>query len=442
SMKGGSSSVTVSNADLKNSLDCLQQEVRRVKFPGSIDYHGLAKGAHSDLVSVLRHLFCDFSPALTGHLNKLGYELAGKDERRFLETVYLVLRDQLSYRPAVTCAQFLSQSYPSRKAALVADVCRLGRELAARLRRPAVHRSVFDPQRLKRPATAAATAPSGEVEVIETAPSNSAAMSDRPRSATAAGPGAASQPPRAQVVREPRHPSSCGASPRAPAASHAAASATFPLAARYSVPVTTVLASEDEPPGLANRAVQTGPWAAEQRVAELASGLAQQVSDLAARLTLLEQRVARLDGVAPPLLQQQQQPVAASIHGQPPPPPPPAQAHWAPQTSASVTNGRLVQGRLQTSEESPQPQQPSAAFATADYRRRPPVSPSPPPMLRSRSRDASGSEEVAAAQAAEATAAAMQQDLLSQAKRIEQLIAGTQSLLGSAAAPALRASAE
>ncbi len=50
------------------------------------------------------------------------YHLLGKSDTRFLDTVFMILRNQFNYKIPFTVAQFLSPGYSQRKMMLVADL--------------------------------------------------------------------------------------------------------------------------------------------------------------------------------------------------------------------------------------------------------------------------------------------------------------------------------
>jgi hypothetical protein len=69
--------------------------------------------------------------ALTPSDARQGYDLYGKTDARFVESVFRLLRDEFRVFPSLSAAQFLSQQFVERRLALTADVL----ELAIRTRK-------------------------------------------------------------------------------------------------------------------------------------------------------------------------------------------------------------------------------------------------------------------------------------------------------------------
>ncbi|XP_069048858.1 centrosomal protein of 44 kDa isoform X2 [Lepisosteus oculatus] len=78
----------MATGDLKGSLRKLDQHLRLLNYPREVDYTGLAKGDPSAFLPVVSHAFISYSSYLAEHLVGFGVELAGKNDLRFIESVY------------------------------------------------------------------------------------------------------------------------------------------------------------------------------------------------------------------------------------------------------------------------------------------------------------------------------------------------------------------
>nr|XP_015200911.1 PREDICTED: centrosomal protein of 44 kDa [Lepisosteus oculatus] len=112
----------MATGDLKGSLRKLDQHLRLLNYPREVDYTGLAKGDPSAFLPVVSHAFISYSSYLAEHLVGFGVELAGKNDLRFIESVYKVLRDLFHYKPILTKQQFLQFGYAERKISILCDI--------------------------------------------------------------------------------------------------------------------------------------------------------------------------------------------------------------------------------------------------------------------------------------------------------------------------------
>ncbi|KAL1023723.1 hypothetical protein UPYG_G00045170 [Umbra pygmaea] len=112
----------MSTGDLKGCLRRLDAQLRALKYPREIDYNGLAKGDPAAFLPIVSYAFISYSPHLAEHLVGFGVELTGKNDLRFVETIYKVLRDLFHYKPALTKQQFLQFGFAERKTSVVCDI--------------------------------------------------------------------------------------------------------------------------------------------------------------------------------------------------------------------------------------------------------------------------------------------------------------------------------
>ncbi|XP_029687780.1 centrosomal protein of 44 kDa isoform X1 [Takifugu rubripes] len=111
----------MSTADLHGGLQKLEAFLRTIKFTGPVDYNGLSQGDPSAVLPILSFSLTTFPP-LNEQLMASGFELTGKTDLRFTETLFKVLRDIFHYKPTLTKEQFLKFGFSQRKISLICDV--------------------------------------------------------------------------------------------------------------------------------------------------------------------------------------------------------------------------------------------------------------------------------------------------------------------------------
>lgn len=72
---------------------------------------------------------------LTRHPASQGYDLYGKTDARFVESVFRLLRDEFRYFPSMSAAQFLSTQFVERRLRLTADILELAGQKRRELQR-------------------------------------------------------------------------------------------------------------------------------------------------------------------------------------------------------------------------------------------------------------------------------------------------------------------
>ncbi|XP_078417714.1 centrosomal protein of 44 kDa [Cetorhinus maximus] len=112
----------MTTGDLKGSLQKLEQSLRSLNYPEDIDYNGLAKGDPAAFLPIISYAFTSYSTYVTEQLITAGVELAGKNDSRFLDAVYKLLRNQFQYKPLLLKDQFLHYGFAERKMQLSCDI--------------------------------------------------------------------------------------------------------------------------------------------------------------------------------------------------------------------------------------------------------------------------------------------------------------------------------
>lgn len=119
----------MATGDLKNNLRKLVSELKQVRYSHcELDLKGIAQGIPKTFLPLLHHVFLDYSIPLAQYFSSKEYDLFGKTDLRFLETVYKILRDEFGYKPQVTKEQFLSIGYAERKIMTVCTILKLLKE--------------------------------------------------------------------------------------------------------------------------------------------------------------------------------------------------------------------------------------------------------------------------------------------------------------------------
>ncbi|KAJ7326802.1 hypothetical protein JRQ81_016561 [Phrynocephalus forsythii] len=112
----------MTTGDLKGNLRKIEQGLRLLNYPRDVDYTGLAKGDPSAFLPIISYCFTSFSTHIAELLVESDVELTAKNDLRFLEAVYKVLRDQFQYKPVLSKQQFLQYGFAERKIQLVCDI--------------------------------------------------------------------------------------------------------------------------------------------------------------------------------------------------------------------------------------------------------------------------------------------------------------------------------
>ncbi|XP_048852617.1 centrosomal protein of 44 kDa isoform X1 [Brienomyrus brachyistius] len=112
----------MTTGDLRGCLRKLERQLRTLKYPREVDYCSLARGDLSSVLPIVSYAFVSYSSHVAEHLVELGVELAGKNDLRFVETVYKVLRDVFHYKPLLTKQQFLQPGFAEHKIGILCDV--------------------------------------------------------------------------------------------------------------------------------------------------------------------------------------------------------------------------------------------------------------------------------------------------------------------------------
>ncbi|XP_025873315.2 centrosomal protein of 44 kDa isoform X1 [Vulpes vulpes] len=112
----------MATGDLKRSLRNLEQVLRMLNYPQEVDCVGLVKGDTAASLPIISYSLTSYSPYIAELLMESNIELIAKNDLRFVDTVYKLLRDQFNYKPILTKKQFLQCGFAEWKIQIICDI--------------------------------------------------------------------------------------------------------------------------------------------------------------------------------------------------------------------------------------------------------------------------------------------------------------------------------
>ncbi|XP_070613571.1 centrosomal protein of 44 kDa isoform X1 [Erythrolamprus reginae] len=112
----------MATGDIKGNLHKIEQKLRIINYPIDVDYMGLAKGDPSVFLPIISYCFTSFSTYIAELVMESGLELTAKNDSRFVDAMYKLLRDQFQYKPVLSKQQFLQYGFAERKIQIVCDI--------------------------------------------------------------------------------------------------------------------------------------------------------------------------------------------------------------------------------------------------------------------------------------------------------------------------------
>nr|XP_012626136.1 centrosomal protein of 44 kDa isoform X1 [Microcebus murinus]XP_012626137.1 centrosomal protein of 44 kDa isoform X1 [Microcebus murinus]XP_012626138.1 centrosomal protein of 44 kDa isoform X1 [Microcebus murinus]XP_012626139.1 centrosomal protein of 44 kDa isoform X1 [Microcebus murinus] len=112
----------MATGDLKRSLRNLEQVLRLLNYPEEVDCVGLIKGDTAACLPIISYSFTSYSPYVTELLMESNIELIAKNDLRFIDAVYKLLRDHFDYKPILTKKQFIQCGFAEWKIQIVCDI--------------------------------------------------------------------------------------------------------------------------------------------------------------------------------------------------------------------------------------------------------------------------------------------------------------------------------
>ncbi|XP_027693282.1 centrosomal protein of 44 kDa isoform X3 [Vombatus ursinus] len=115
----------MATGDLKRSLRNLEQGIRLLGYPREVDYSGLVKGDPAAYLPIISHSLTSYSTYVAEFLVISNTELTAKNDYRFIDSVYKLLRDKFHYKPILTKKQFFQYGFVEWKIQIVCDILNL-----------------------------------------------------------------------------------------------------------------------------------------------------------------------------------------------------------------------------------------------------------------------------------------------------------------------------
>ncbi|XP_028350048.1 centrosomal protein of 44 kDa isoform X2 [Physeter macrocephalus] len=112
----------MATGDLKRSLRNLEQVLRSLNYPREVDCVGLVKGDTAASLPIISYSLTSYSPYVAELLVDSNVELIAKNDLRFIDTVYKLLRDQFNYKPILTKKQFRQCGFAEWKIQIICDI--------------------------------------------------------------------------------------------------------------------------------------------------------------------------------------------------------------------------------------------------------------------------------------------------------------------------------
>ncbi|XP_032154569.1 centrosomal protein of 44 kDa isoform X3 [Sapajus apella] len=82
----------------------------------------LIKGDPAASLPIISYSFTSYSPYVTELIMESNVELIAKNDLRFIDAIYKLLRDQFNYKPILTKKQFIQCGFAERKIQIVCDI--------------------------------------------------------------------------------------------------------------------------------------------------------------------------------------------------------------------------------------------------------------------------------------------------------------------------------
>ncbi|XP_006864607.1 PREDICTED: centrosomal protein of 44 kDa [Chrysochloris asiatica] len=112
----------MATGDLKRSLRNLEQVLRSLNYPKEVDCVGLIKGDTAASLPIISYSLTSYSPYVAELLMESNVELIAKNDLRFIDAIYKLLRDQFNYKPVLTKKQFLQCGFAEWKIQIICDI--------------------------------------------------------------------------------------------------------------------------------------------------------------------------------------------------------------------------------------------------------------------------------------------------------------------------------
>ncbi|KAG0424558.1 hypothetical protein HPB47_028226 [Ixodes persulcatus] len=130
----------MATGDIRNNLKILSAEIRSVKTPAAIvNLDGMMNGEADVYLPIYDYLFQWYSTKLANEILRRDLKLPPykHNKTRFLETMYLVLRELFQWKPPLSTAQFFSTGFAEKKIIMCSNIIKLIKDYSGGMQRAA-----------------------------------------------------------------------------------------------------------------------------------------------------------------------------------------------------------------------------------------------------------------------------------------------------------------
>ncbi|CAN8032826.1 unnamed protein product [Ixodes persulcatus] len=130
----------MATGDIRNNLKILSAEIRSVKTPAAIvNLDGMMNGEADVYLPIYDYLFQWYNTKLANEILRRDLKLPPykHNKTRFLETMYLVLRELFQWKPPLSTAQFFSTGFAEKKIIMCSNIIKLIKDYSGGMQRAA-----------------------------------------------------------------------------------------------------------------------------------------------------------------------------------------------------------------------------------------------------------------------------------------------------------------
>merc|ERR1719265_274967 len=103
-------------------FETLRNHLKTIRYPVHLEAGPISAGAPEAFLPILHYIFLNFSRYFSRFVVEKGYDLSGKNDLRFVETVFRFGRKELNYRPVLTVTQFFAEGFSECKVTFCSDM--------------------------------------------------------------------------------------------------------------------------------------------------------------------------------------------------------------------------------------------------------------------------------------------------------------------------------
>lgn len=113
---------TPATGDLAGKIKSLGVELKRMKYPQSVDLKLIATGHPAHFLPILHHILLCYSKHVARKLSNDGYQIISCTDQKFVESVFKFMRNEFGFKPHISERQFFQAGYAEHKIILVLDL--------------------------------------------------------------------------------------------------------------------------------------------------------------------------------------------------------------------------------------------------------------------------------------------------------------------------------